>query len=698
MGTIRNVDAIYDTEGNLIVGLGGVSRLDPEAPVTSSSGATRGLGSWISGIQYTHATLLDVIEDTELTLGATVSTRGHTEYGLGENSYEVVPASTGTHDNGSYIDLPLVGLQLRADFPGGVVRASQFGALSSVTKADDATGNTAACQSFLDYLAYLYSNANYSLDKFAGLFDSNYVVNGGLSIKGRATVISFKGRLVAADDYPTGEYMLSAEANDGVIFHPELDCNMLASGVDSVAGGVQVIEPVIYNFKGRAVDLSSSRYGDSNVHNPNICQIRSDEPEFTDDANFDGIGIYFGRNDCNVFGGRVYWCGECFVFDSNSGTCWVRGCHPYNGRPSSISGGPRVDPVLIRVEEGAFGISIADCYLDNGLIELYSDKVSLANCFFLVNGDTIDFTGRSVINMYANGQTQPFGLSVDCSTPGGLPTGYTMISYPDHNGNSWTGDYSQVDVTTNQRLRCINEETVVMHRADVGLVRDVIKPLGSLEEWFRVGSVVHKAQYTSTGSALVTPTHRITAGVGETTELRLGLSGNGLDVTGGGDIWLRAGNALRWVMQGNGILRPSGDNQYAFGAGNNRPSQLYAAAGTINTSDEREKTPLEDISESEIRVAKKIRGLIKKYKWTASVEEKGDSARWHFGVGAQSVKAAFEEEGLDGFEYGCLCYDEWEATPEVRDKEGAVVEWDKPSGNRYGIRPSELMFFMMASL
>lgn len=140
------------------------------------------------------------------------------------------------------------------------------------------------------------------------------------------------------------------------------------------------------------------------------------------------------------------------------------------------------------------------------------------------------------------------------------------------------------------------------------------------------------------------------------------------------------------------VISPGSDNVSTLGLASSRFAQLYAASGTINTSDEREKTKIESLSDKEKRVAASVKSLVGKYKWLASVDEKGDSARWHFGVGAQSVVAAFEAEGIDAFEYGCVCYDEWE---EEVSEEGEVIA---EAGSRYGVRADELMFFMMSAM
>ena len=129
------------------------------------------------------------------------------------------------------------------------------------------------------------------------------------------------------------------------------------------------------------------------------------------------------------------------------------------------------------------------------------------------------------------------------------------------------------------------------------------------------------------------------------------------------------------------------DNVGALGSASTRYTEVYAASGTINTSDEREKEQVRDISETEKLVAREIKANIKEFKWSHAVQQKGDDARWHFGVMAQTVKTIFENHGLNGFDYGVLCYDEWEQDEETPE-----------SGNRYGIRYDELSMFILGAL
>jgi hypothetical protein len=166
-------------------------------------------------------------------------------------------------------------------------------------------------------------------------------------------------------------------------------------------------------------------------------------------------------------------------------------------------------------------------------------------------------------------------------------------------------------------------------------------------------------------------------------EVALGNSGNwtGLSSinysTGGVDL----------VLQYSGAnVRPGIDNSSNLGSASYRWATIYAGTGTINTSDEREKQDIKDLSETEKQVAIAIKGLIKSFRFKDSIAKKGDKARIHFGVMAQQVAEAFKTAGLNPDNYALFCYDEWEASEGVE------------SGNRYGIRYDELLAFVISAL
>jgi hypothetical protein len=163
------------------------------------------------------------------------------------------------------------------------------------------------------------------------------------------------------------------------------------------------------------------------------------------------------------------------------------------------------------------------------------------------------------------------------------------------------------------------------------------------------------------------------------------------------------------------FFRPSTDNVTAMGGPANRWTVVYAATGTINTSDERQKQQIKPIDSAALSAWAKVEYC--QYKFNDAVEKKGAGARWHFGLVAQRVKEAFESEGLDAFEYGVLCYDEWEdefvdvfvektrqvliGTEVIEEKYFEPTGEKKlinAAGNRYGIRYEEALALECAYL
>ena len=160
-----------------------------------------------------------------------------------------------------------------------------------------------------------------------------------------------------------------------------------------------------------------------------------------------------------------------------------------------------------------------------------------------------------------------------------------------------------------------------------------------------------------------------------------------------------------WIeIVSSGHLRPINDGSQSLGSSSRKWSEVFASTGTINTSDENYKTELLDIDDVESAVARELKSAIKKFKFKDSVEKKGDGARIHFGVGAQTVKAVFEKHSLDPDAYALFCYDEWEAEEEVPaefDSNGVKVIEGRPAreaGGAYGIRYDQLLAFILAAL
>ncbi len=161
---------------------------------------------------------------------------------------------------------------------------------------------------------------------------------------------------------------------------------------------------------------------------------------------------------------------------------------------------------------------------------------------------------------------------------------------------------------------------------------------------------------------------------------------------------LQAGAGGQWnVSASTGSFFPSTDNALPLGGAANRASTLYAATGSINTSDEREKTWRGALTAPEMAAARRIALELGFYQWNEAIVEKGAAgARLHFGVRAQTVWAIMADEGLidplvpeatPDSPYAFLCYDRWDG-----DADGAA-----PAGGRFGIRPDQLSLFLIAA-
>ena len=143
--------------------------------------------------------------------------------------------------------------------------------------------------------------------------------------------------------------------------------------------------------------------------------------------------------------------------------------------------------------------------------------------------------------------------------------------------------------------------------------------------------------------------------------------------------------------------KPAVDNDVDLGYTSYRWKQLYAGTATINTSDERQKEQFADITTAERNAALKIKAVIKSFKFKDAVAQKGNNARIHFGVGAQTVAEIFRSEGLDPNRYSLFCHDQWNEQQEVVE-DGQVIVPYRAAGDAYGIRYEELLAFIIAAL
>lgn len=108
---------------------------------------------------------------------------------------------------------------------------------------------------------------------------------------------------------------------------------------------------------------------------------------------------------------------------------------------------------------------------------------------------------------------------------------------------------------------------------------------------------------------------------------------------------------------------PSKNNALSSGTTTHRWKAVYAVNGTIQTSDENLKQEIGEIPEAVFKAWENVKFV--QYKFKDAVKEKGEKARYHIGLIAQRIVAAFEAEGLDAFAYGLVCRDALEDGGEI---------------------------------
>jgi hypothetical protein len=147
---------------------------------------------------------------------------------------------------------------------------------------------------------------------------------------------------------------------------------------------------------------------------------------------------------------------------------------------------------------------------------------------------------------------------------------------------------------------------------------------------------------------------------------------------------------------------PVTDNVISCGYSSLRWSVVYAATGTINTSDRNLKQDIAELDDAEKRVAIAIKSLIKKYRFKDSVAEKGDKARIHVGAIAQEVASAFEAEGLDPTRYGLFCSDTWYEVDGKKLNPGGEfyksTDESVVAVTQLGLRYEELLAFVISAM
>lgn len=314
--------------------------------------------------------------------------------------------------------------------------------------------------------------------------------------------------------------------------------------------------------------------------------------------------------------------------------------------------------------------------------------VTLTGCTFVgvpsISGITVTGGSAEIHGNYFFGGAQPAGVyPINCTATGDGGFGVSESNNtfrgwnaPLTNGFIWSkftavraSEASGLPIAYGAGLPTLNTDTVIAQYA----------ALGDYTTYNSYGETGYVDSYYAYPSSQVTLYANYQAGSPALTYGKAKLSGSVTQNVAGTASTVRENGVIADTITES--VRPLSDNNTKLGTASFRWSEVFAANGTINTSDANQKQQIRSLNEQEKAVARQLKAGIKAFKFNDAVAVKGDGARIHVGVIAQEVKQAFADNGLDADKYGMFCSD--------------VLE---DGSTRLGIRYDQLLAFVIAAM
>lgn len=302
------------------------------------------------------------------------------------------------------------------------------------------------------------------------------------------------------------------------------------------------------------------------------------------------------------------------------------------------------------------------------------NAVRTPNNFYRMTGNHKSFRIENEVLSYC--KEHGFNMR-DGTFTGGVISGITFVR-PCSSGDT----FCPITIIAENSIVDINDITLITDQTLTGIVRGAHN-----------SSTIYVGKVRTVGNA--TPKTVGSSGVLSTPHGEVGLDAEnwwskltrGGVVTGGLKYASAGTSGLTLYSSGSlnlesatASIRPMTDNAYNLGTSLFRFAQVFAGTGIINTSDEREKRLIGDIPDVWLDAWSKVQWCRFKY---------NNGERWHLGLIAQQVRDAFLLHGVDAFEIGLLCLDEWDNAEAEYDVQGVEISPAIKKGHRYGIRYSE---------
>ena len=506
------------------------------------------------------------------------------------------------------------------------------------------------------WLSPTYVDAELQID-FGG---KSYAITGPLNATSHPWTRLKNGKLVAVGSgWASGSFMFNAVganqyANIGFSCTLAFECNRLTSGIALANAYRFRVEPTISHPLGTGVYVGSN-VGLAFIGGI-INEVEDDDPDFTTYTRVATM-VYLdsGAGDIwvDVKAGWAYRC----IYNGASGIVHLAG-HWYCSSTSTAIYGIAYEQV-----DGGNAL-IHDAYIDTGDFIYRGGLLQISSTvrFFHLSAVTPSALSDHYIQAIASSAGQYFLLTHDANVMRYDRT-VPLVKSVATGGNSWINLYGPI-LTGNQAVQSVADPFTVNQTSAITTVMRIQSPVSG-------GGYINMADKDTANSPAI---------------------GAVVD-----NLVLYQLASPRWSVYGSGsAFLPWADNAYSLGTAGNRPTQIFAAAGSINTSDETEKEQIATISDAALDAWGDVSWSEYKFK---------GGARTHAGLVSQRVAAAFKAHGLDPFAYGVVCRDDLPAEPALYepvvdasgkptlDKQGQPelreIRPAREAGERWGIRYDE---------